>query len=257
MIRLHVQEPLQDKAVLTASEDQAHYLCSVMRLKPEDRILVFNGQDGEWTARVAQISRRGCVLEVQGLVRPQTRPPELDLIVALVKRPRLETIVEKAVELGALRIRLLLTRRTNSDRANVARLQAIAVEAAEQTGRLEVPRVTPPEAVEGLLQSQPQPYRLMYCDEAGDEVDQPWGGRRGRAASAAACLAAFRTTGAPGPWGVMIGPEGGFSPEERALLRGQSWVTPVSLGPRILRSDTAAIAALTLWQSVLGDWVDP
>jgi 16S rRNA (uracil1498-N3)-methyltransferase len=146
----------------------------------------------------------------------------------------------------------VITRRTQADHTNVSRLQAIATEAAEQTGRLEVPQVLEPAKLERLLDDWPADRRLMFCDEAGDDPDAQWGGAEGRARPA---LEALRGT-APGPWALLIGPEGGFAPEERARLRGLDHVTPVTLGPRILRADTAAISALTLWQATLGDWSD-
>jgi len=238
MIRLHVPDDLAASAEVTLGREQAHYLLNVMRLGAGSPLLVFNGRDGEWRAVVAEASKKACRLRVEGLERAQAPGPDLDLVVALVKRARLETIIEKAAELGARRVRLALTERTNADRANVSRLQAIAVEASEQTGRLDVPEVAGPETLSRILESWEASRRLMFCDEAGD---------------AAPALAAL--DGAPrGPWGLLIGPEGGFSPAERERIRGLAGVTPVSLGPRILRADTAAIAAMSLWQAVLGDW---
>jgi len=154
-----------------------------------------------------------------------------------VKRTRLETIVEKAAELGCRRVRLCITRRTNADHTNVARLQAIATEAAEQTGRLDVPQVVAPEKLERMLDGWDAGRRLMFCDEGG---------------SVPPALDALKD--ATGPWAVLIGPEGGFDDQERARLRGEAFVTAAGLGPRILRADTAAIAALTLWQAAAGDW---
>ncbi len=171
-------------------------------------------------------------------------------MVALVKRARLETIIEKATELGARRIRLLITRRTQADHTNVSRLTAIATEAAEQTGRMDVPQVIEPVKLDRLLETWDSGRRLMFCDEAGDDPDQEWGGTQGRARPV---LQALSGQGGAA-WAVLIGPEGGFDPEERRLLRGLDHVTPVTLGPRILRADTAAISALTLWQAALGDW---
>ena len=250
MVRLHVSDPLYQGARLQPSADQARYLTAVMRLGVGDEVALFNGRDGEWRARVAQVEKRGCTLEAQALSRPQAAGPDLDLVVALVKRARLETIVEKAAELGARRVRLALTRRTNAAHTNVARLQAIATEASEQTGRLDVPEVTAPEPLARLLDGWEVGRRLMYCDEAGDDPQAQWGGERGRAAPALQALA-----GAPdGPWAVLIGPEGGFAPEEREAVRARAFAVPVSLGPRILRADTAAISALTLWQAARGDW---
>jgi len=159
-------------------------------------------------------------------------------VIALVKRARLETIVEKAAELGARRVRLVITERTNAERTRVDRLAAIATEAAEQTGRLDVPEIAEPRKLDALLADWPAGRPLMFCDEAGD---------------APPALAALAGREGGGPWAVLIGPEGGFSPRERALVRQLPGAVPVSLGPRILRADTAAIAALTLWQSALGD----
>jgi 16S rRNA (uracil1498-N3)-methyltransferase len=251
MIRLHVPDRLQESAQIAPTPEQARYLAAVMRLKPGDDILLFNGRDGEWRAQVATVSKRGCLLAVATQTRPQSLPPDLDLVIALVKRARLETIVEKAAELGARRVRLLITRRTNADHTNVARLQAIATEAAEQTGRLDAPEILAPQKLEALLDAWPADRRLMFCDEAGDDPTAEWGGEQGRASAAFAALQGAPETPS---WAVIIGPEGGFAPEERERLRAQPFVTPVSLGPRILRADTAAIAALTLWQAALGDW---
>ncbi|MBQ1542375.1 MAG: 16S rRNA (uracil(1498)-N(3))-methyltransferase [Caulobacteraceae bacterium] len=252
MIRLHVPDPLAAGAVVVPSADQARYLVGVMRQGLGDSVLLFNGRDGEWRAQLVEVSKKGCRLAAVERVREQTSPPDLDLIVALVKRGPLETIVEKAVELGARRIRLALTRRTNADHTNVARLQAIATEAAEQTGRLETPQVVAPEKLDRILDAWPDGRRLMFCDEAGDDPAAEWGGRAGRARPALAALA----EAGGGPWAVLIGPEGGFAPEERARLREAAFVAPVTLGPRILRADTAAIAALALWQAARGDWTE-
>jgi 16S rRNA (uracil1498-N3)-methyltransferase len=250
MIRLFVDGNLEAGGALETRPDQARYLTQVMRLGVGAEILAFNGRDGEWRLRIAEVSKRGCRLQVEAQSRPQTFGPDLDLILALVKRGPLETIVEKATELGARRIRLVTTRRTNADHAKLERLRAIAAEAAEQTGRLDVPDIVEPQKLERLLDGWEAERRLMFCDEAGDDPAAEWGGTGGRARPALEALAGQ----AAGPWAVLIGPEGGFDPQERARLRGLDVVTPVSLGPRILRADTAAIAALTLWQAALGDW---
>jgi len=253
MIRLFVPQPLSEGATVEPDAAQARYLTVVMRLKPGDALLLFNGRDGEWRAEVAGVSKRGCTLAVGERTRPQAAPPDLELVVALVKRARLETIVEKAAELGCRRVRLVVTRRTNADHTRVDRLQAIAVEASEQTGRLDTPEILAPERLEAVLDRWEPERRLMFCDEAGDDPGAEWGGPSGRARPALEALA-----GAPaGPWAVLIGPEGGFAPEERDRLRGLAFVTPATLGPRILRADTAAVAALTLWQAALGDWRRP
>jgi 16S rRNA (uracil1498-N3)-methyltransferase len=251
MIRLFVPDPLSAGAEIVPSPEQSRYLLAVMRLGVGDAVLLFNGRDGEWRAIVIEASKRACRLRAEAPTRPQATPPNLDLIVALVKRARLETIVEKAAELGARRVRLVRTRRTNADHTNVARLQAIAIEAAEQTGRMDVPEIIEPLTLDRMLDDWDAPRRLMFCDEAGDAPDAEWGGETGRAAPALEALG-----GQPRdlPWAVLIGPEGGFAPEERTRLRALAFVTPVTLGPRILRADSAAISALTLWQAALGDW---
>jgi len=240
MIRLYVDAALSDGAAFSPTPDQARYLTTVMRLGAGDEILVFNGRDGEWKARLAEVSKRACRLVPAEKTREQSWPRDLDLVVALVKRGRLETIVEKAAELGAARVRLVITRRTNADHTNLTRLSAIAAEAAEQTGRLDVPQVLAPEKLERLIADWPSDRRIVFCDEAGD------------APPLADALA--QAGDGDRPWAVLIGPEGGFSPEERVQLRALPQTVAASLGPRILRADTAAISALTLWQATLGDW---
>lgn len=240
MIRLFVTHDLAPGARLGLNPDQSRYVIAVMRRAPGDALLVFNGRDGEWRAVVAESGKRGAVLQVEAKARPQVQGPDLDLIVAVVKRARLETIVEKACELGVRRVRLVLTERTNPDHVRLPRLNAIATEAAEQTGRIDLPEIFEPVRLADLLADWALERRLLFCDEAGD------------APPVMDALA-----GQPkGPWAVLIGPEGGFSPAERARLRSLDQAVPGTLGPRILRADTAAISALTLWQSVCGDWDD-
>jgi len=238
MIRLFTALDLTAGAELVLDEAQSRYLAAVMRLAAGDELLVFNGRDGEWLAKVAVLGKRVVTLVLVRQVRAQAQGPDLDLVLALVKRARLETIVEKAAELGARRVRLVLTERTNADHTRVDRLQAIAIEASEQTGRLDAPQVQAPVRLDKLLDGWDAPRRLLFCDEAGD---------------AAPALDALAGQG-QGPWAILIGPEGGFSPKERGLLRSLNFATPAALGPRILRADTAAISALTLWQAALGDW---
>ena len=237
MIRLYVPHDLSVGARITLDDGQSRYLSSVMRQAVGDELAVFNGRDGEWRVQIAEIGKRAVTLTVVEMLRPQAFGPDLDLVIALVKRPRLETIVEKAAELGVRRIRPVTTERTNIDHVRAERLHAIAVEASEQTGRLDAPIVAEPVRLERMLSEWDPSRRLMFSDEAGD-----------------APPAARALSGDGGPWAILIGPEGGFSPDERLRLRALPFVTPVSLGPRILRADTAAISALTLWQSVLGDW---
>lgn len=239
MIRLHVPDPLAPGAQLRLAPEQARYLLTVMRQGPGDAVGVFNGRDGEWRARLVEAGKRGAVLELESRTRDQETGPDLDLLIAVVKRARLEPIVEKAAELGARRVRLVATRRTQADRTNVDRLRAIAREAAEQTGRLDVPEVLEPEKLDRVLAGWEAGRGLIFCDEAG---------------GAPPMLEALSATPAGRPAALLIGPEGGFDPAERDALRGLPFVTAVSLGPRILRADTAAASALTLWQAAAGDW---
>jgi 16S rRNA (uracil1498-N3)-methyltransferase len=238
MIRLHVPHDLGPEAELALDEGQSRYLIAVMRRGIGDELLAFNGRDGEWRAVIAAAGKRGVTLRAVAQERPQALGPDLDLVIALVKRARLETIVEKAAELGARRVRLVITERTNADHTKVARLQAIAAEAAEQTGRMDVPEIVAPEKLEPMLAGWDAARALLFCDEAGDALP---------------VLAALEGA-RPGPWAILIGPEGGFSPAERTLLRNLPYTAPATLGPRILRADTAAISALTLWQAAQGDW---
>ena len=237
MIRLYVTPDLSPTAAVAPTPEQSRYLTGVMRLSQGDDLLVFNGRDGEWRATITEFTKRGVVLTCQDQTRPQAIGPDLDLVIALVKKSRVETIVEKAAELGVRRIRPTITRRTNVEKVRLDRLDAITMEAAEQTGRLDVPVVDDPEKLEAILDGWDPARRLMFCDETGG----------------APATSALRTAGS-GPWAILIGPEGGFAPEERERLRSLPFTTAVSLGPRILRADTAAIAAMTLWQAALGDW---
>ncbi len=243
MIRLFVDGDLAPGATVPMRHDQAHYLTNVMRQSEGAAVHLFNGRDGEWLSTLEQPRKKVWAVRVENRLKPWTPGPDLDLIVAVVKRGRLETIVEKAAELGARRVFPVLTERTNAPRASLDRLRAIATEAAEQTGRLDVPSIAEPARLADVLLEWRPERRLMFCDEAGD------------ARPAAEALA--RGAPSPAPWAVLIGPEGGFSPAERSAARAVEGSLPVSLGPRILRADTAAIAALTLWQSIIGDWRAP
>lgn len=235
-IRLYVDQPLGQGQTVPLDRDQAHYLFSVMRLGPGDRVALFNGRDGEWQAGVTDAGKRGGELTCLSQSRPLMMPPDLWLLFAPIKKARTDFIVEKAAEMGARRILPVQTDHTNSDRIRQDRLQAHAVEAAEQCGGTFVPEVADLFALSTLLSDWPEDRRLMLCDEAEAGV--------GRALSAAP----------RGPWAILIGPEGGFSAAERARLHALPFVHVVSLGPRILRADTAAVAAMTLWQQALGDW---
>ena len=241
MIRLHVPGPLAPDAAVLPTLDQSRYLTQVMRLKLGDRLLVFNGRDGEWRCVIAEILKKGVVLRAEEQVRPQAMGPDVQLLIAVVKKSALEFAVEKATELGARQVGLVVTQRTQVQHVRMDRLDAIAIEAAEQTGRLDVPMIDEPVKLADLLDGweagTDSGRRLMFCDETGG----------------APAMAALADAGG-GSWTVLIGPEGGFSTEERERLRALPFTTAVSLGPRILRADTAAIAALTLWQGSVGDW---
>lgn len=237
-IRLFVTGDLSSGAEVVLGADQAHYLFTVMRLGAGARVAVFNGRDGEWLAEVVEAGRKAGRLVARTPGQPQRRPPDVWLLFAPIKKARTDFIVEKATELGAARIVPVFTRLTASERIRPDRLRAHAVEAAEQCGETYVPEVAEAARLAELLDGWDPARRLMFCDE----------GRAARPAAAALAAAG------PGPWAVLTGPEGGFAPEEAARLRDLPFVTPVTLGPRVLRADTAAVAALTLWQATLGDW---
>jgi 16S rRNA (uracil1498-N3)-methyltransferase len=209
-----------------------------MRSKVGDRIALFNGRDGEWLAHVADIAKRTCTLECERRLAPQNEVPDLWLVFAPIKKTPADYLGQKATELGVRVLQPVITRRTIVTRVNVERMRANAVEAAEQSGRLTVPEVREPQTFDKLLAGWPRERCILFCDEAGE----------------APPIAEALRTAPGGPWAIATGPEGGFDPVERARLREQPFVTPVSLGGRILRADTAALAALAVWQSVRGDW---
>tara|TARA_R110000868_G_scaffold177424_40_gene416328 strand:- start:389 stop:1123 length:735 start_codon:yes stop_codon:yes gene_type:complete len=234
-IRLYVDAPLGQGQTVPLNRDQAHYLFGVMRQAVGGAVLLFNGRDGEWRAEISQAGKRGGELTCVAQTLPLQMPPDLWLMFAPIKKARTDFIVEKAAEMGAARIVPVMTEFTNAGRIQRDRLQAHAVEAAEQCGGTYVPEVTEAQKLGRMLDGWDPARRILFCDEAlaGDAPDLP--------------------TGA-GPWAILIGPEGGFSDSERKRLRGLDFAHPVALGPRILRADTAAVAAMTLWQRALGDW---
>ncbi len=251
--RLYIDAPLHAGLPAPLSAEQAHYLKNVLRRREGDAVRLFNGRDGEFAGTIAELGKKAGAVQLGEKTREQEAEPDLTLIFAPVKRGPLETIVQKAVEIGVARLQPVITERTAQPRLNIERLRAIAMEAAEQCGRLNVPSVDEPIKLAALLENWSGKGRLLFCDEAGDDAQEEWGGREGRAAPALDALKGVNSP-ADSPWSVLTGPEGGFSPEERRQLRAKPFVTPVTLGPRILRADTAAIAALVLWQAALGDW---
>ncbi len=237
-IRLYVEHPLGQGQSVVLSREQAHYLFGVMRLSVGASVVLFNGSDGEWLADVAEAGKRSGVLTCVEKTREVQMPPDLWLLFAPIKKARTDFIVEKATEMGARRIVPVQTEFTNAGRIQRDRLQAHAVEAAEQCGGTFVPEVAELQRLDRVLATLDE-RNIMFCDEA--LVD-----------AGAGDTPALREQ--PGPWAILIGPEGGFSERERARLHGLDRAHSVSLGPRILRADTAAVAALTLWQMALGDW---
>jgi 16S rRNA (uracil1498-N3)-methyltransferase len=248
--RLYVAPDLAPGDQLVLDGDQAHYLTRVLRLGAGDPVRVFNGRDGEIDAIISASTKSTATLALAERVREQAATPDLWLLFAPLKKDRTDFVVEKAVELGAAEIRPVITERTNADTVRVDRLQRTAVEAAEQTERLDVPPVREAAKLWAALEGWDHGRALLYADEAGDDQGRPWGGEAGKAGPILDVLKAMPD----GPAAILIGPEGGFSAGERKRLRDLPFVRPVGLGPRILRAETAALAALALWQAVRGDW---
>jgi 16S rRNA (uracil1498-N3)-methyltransferase len=234
--RLYVTDTLTLNAAVTLRDNPAHYLAHVMRVKAGDGVLLFDDQTGEWLARVEDVGKRVVALSVTEHTRPRDSVPDFWLLAAPVKKARLDMVAEKACELGVARYRPVITRRTIVDRVNLDRLRATMIEAAEQCGRTALPVVEEPIKLPALLKSWSPERTLFFADETG---------------GVPLAEAARDNTG---PAAMLIGPEGGFDPEERALILACPNAVGVSLGPRILRAETAAIAAISLWMSVNGDW---
>lgn len=236
--RLFVTAPLAAGADVPLTDAQARYLVAVLRLGAKARVLAFNGRDGEWACELALPVQKGARLVCRELARAQAATPDLMLVFAPVKRQGTDWLVEKATELGVRVLQPAITRRTNAEKVRTDRLRLIAMEAAEQTERLDVPEVREPLAWAKLLDGWDASRRIMFADEEGD----------------AAPLLEVASALPVGPLTLLTGPEGGFDPEERRRLRGLAFVTRVSLGPRILRAETAAVAALAVIQAAWGDW---
>jgi 16S rRNA (uracil1498-N3)-methyltransferase len=239
--RLYFDAPLASGQRLRLDGGQANYLRNVLRLKAGDAVLVFNGRDGEWQAALADEGRRSAALIVGQRTRAQTPLPDLHYLFAPLKQARLDYMVQKAVEMGASRLQPVLMQHSQVGRVNLERMRANAIEAAEQCGILALPEVAAPISFEQMVARREDGRTLVFCDEAADVTDP------------VAALASARK-GAAQPLAVLIGPEGGFAEQERAALIGLPNVIRLALGPRILRADTAAVAALALVGSVLGDW---
>jgi 16S rRNA (uracil1498-N3)-methyltransferase len=244
--RLFVTAALGDGAEIELDEDATHYLRNVLRLAPGERVGLFNGRDGEWSAELTGLSKRAARLQLRERTRAQSRESDLWLVFAPIKRQRIDILAEKATELGVAALLPVFTARTVMTRVNLDRLAAHAKEAAEQTERLTVPVIREPRTLDKLLAEWPASRRLLVCAEAGparpilDALGELTRDVRNRTQS----------------WAIMTGPEGGFTASELDALGKLPFVTPVGLGPRILRADTAAIAALAIWQALVGDGRD-
>ena len=235
-IRLFLDHPMSEGQAVPLAPDQAHYLFGVMRISRGGTLRVFNGRDGEWAAEVAEAGKRGGLLALRERTRGQEMPPDLWLLFAPIKKARTDFIVEKAAEMGCRRILPVATDHTNSERVKAERLRAHAVEAAEQCGNVFVPEVAERTPLRDLLATWDGARTLWFCDETLAAGVAPVPAR------------------AEGPGAVLIGPEGGFSNAERERLGALPYARRIRLGPRILRADTAAVAALALWQATNGDW---
>jgi 16S rRNA (uracil1498-N3)-methyltransferase len=234
--RLFVETSLGETMTLRIEGSQAHYLLSVMRMKPGDPVKLFDGVSGEWLGVASTVGKRDLLLDVTGRLRDRESVPDLWLCAAPLKKGRIDWMAEKACELGVARLVPVLTRRTVVDRLNLDRLRAHMIEAAEQCGRTAVPDLAEPVKLAALLRNWPAGRALFFADENGG----------------AAALEAMR--GAGGSAAILIGPEGGFEADEREAIRAVPGAIGVSLGPRILRADTAAAAAISVWMAARGDW---
>lgn len=240
--RLFIEQPLAAGAIVAADERVLHYLRNVMRRAPGDTLVLFNGRDGEFEAEIASLDKRKAELRVTRLRRAQDTVPDLVLCFAPLKKDAIDFLVEKATELGVAAFQPVITRRTVASRINLERLRANSIEAAEQTERLTVPEVRAPISFDGLVSSWEPTRHIILCAEAGPALP-----------IADALKALTLHVRAPNAWAILCGPEGGFHVSELDRLRTLPFVTPVGLGPRILRADTAALTALAVFQAILGD----
>ena len=232
--RLYIEQPLDGAGEIVVAGPQAHYLSGVMRLQPGDPVRLFDDISGEWLAKVAHVGKRDMVLAVEAKLCPREAVPDLWLLMAPIKKGRIDWIVEKACELGIDRILPVITQRTIVDRVNTDRLRAHMIEAAEQCGRTALPTLDDAVKLDRLLAGWPSDRALLFADEAGGVP--------------------IAQVASKGSAAILIGPEGGFTDSERALIRALPAARGVTLGPRILRADTAAVAAISLWMAAAGDW---
>jgi len=232
--RLYAPGPLGPGVSLALGAGQANYLGNVMRLKAGDEALLFDGASGEWLARITDVGKKRMTLIIERRTREQERVPDVWLAFAPVKRAQTDWLVEKATELGAARLIPVMTQRTVAERVKLERLETIAIEAAEQCGRTALPDIAEPRPLARLLSEHDPERTLYFADEGGGE----------------AAASAFK----PGPALILTGPEGGFTEDERALVRAAANAVPITLGPRILRAETAALAALSTYMALAGDW---
>ena len=235
--RLYFDMPLNEGVTLILPKEQAHYLGNVLRKREGDEVRLFNGQDGEWRAEIANMSKKTTEVFIKDQLRMPGPCPDITLCFALVRKHRTQFIIEKATELGVRTLQPVLTARTQFPKFNIDKARLQAIEAAEQTERLDLPTIEPLVKLDALISNWNSKRPLIFADEAGEAMP---------------ALSALKSLSEPSA--ILIGPEGGFTPQEREMIRDYSFVSPVSLGPRILRADTAAVSLLTLWQAVQGDW---
>jgi 16S rRNA (uracil1498-N3)-methyltransferase len=271
-VRLYVEAPLEQGARVDATEGQAHYLLNVMRAKAGNRVSLFNGRDGEWLGQVVDVSKRSCAFVCEQQSRAQDNASDIWLCFAPIKKTPADYLTQKATELGVSVLQPVITRRTIVSRVNLERMRANAIEAAEQSDRLTVPEIREPISLDKLLANWAAERRILFCDEAGEapaiaealsyrplKREGRIAQRSGEGSSHDVNPHPTRLRASTSPlqgevFAILTGPEGGFDPAERHAVRAKSFVTAVSLGPRILRADTAALAALAMWQGLVGDW---
>ena len=234
--RLFVTGPLAQGQSVTIEDGQAHYLAKVMRVAPGDAVILCDDETGEWAGEVTSAGKRDVVLELRQQLREREAVPDFWLCAALLKKPNFDLVLEKATELGVAKIQPMVTRRCVADKLNAERAATIVTEAAEQCARTALPQVADPVKLEALLRDWPADRALFFADETGGEP------------------AAAQFTAHQGPAALLVGPEGGFDEEERAMVRAHPMARAITLGPRILRGETASIGATALWMAVSGDW---